>query len=41
MKITAEPRSDQWNADLISLPMWAIYKAEELLGINSDIEMSI
>lgn len=25
-------------ADLISLPMWAIYKAEELLGI-SDIEM--
>lgn len=29
------------NADLVSLPMWAIYQAEELLGINSDIEMSI
>ena len=29
------------NADLISLPMWAIYQAEELLGINNDIEMSI
>jgi len=29
------------NADLISLPMWAIYQAEELLGINPDIEMSI
>jgi len=29
------------NADLISLPMWAIYQAEELLGISSDIEMSI
>jgi hypothetical protein len=29
------------NADLISLPMWAIYQAEDLLGISSDIEMSI
>ena len=28
------------TADLISLPMWAIYKAEDLLGISSDIEMS-
>lgn len=28
------------NADLISLPMWAIYQAEELLGIPRDIEMS-
>jgi len=27
------------NADLISLPMWAIYKAEELLGISDDIEV--
>lgn len=27
------------NADLISLPMWAIYKAEELLGISGDIEV--
>jgi hypothetical protein len=24
------------NADLISLPMWAIYKAEELLGISEE-----
>jgi hypothetical protein len=29
------------NADLISLPMWAIYKAEELLGISSDIEVEL
>lgn len=28
------------NTDLISLPMWAIYKAEELLGI-SEIEMEL
>jgi hypothetical protein len=27
------------NADLISLPMWAIYKAEDLLGISGDIEV--
>lgn len=27
------------NADLISLPMWAIYKAEELLGINTETEI--
>jgi hypothetical protein len=26
------------TAELISLPMWAVYKAEEILGI-SDIEM--
>jgi hypothetical protein len=29
------------SAELISLPMWAIYQAEELLGIPRDIEMSI
>jgi len=29
------------GSELISLPMWAIYQAEELLGINPDIEMSI
>jgi hypothetical protein len=28
------------NADLISLPMWAIYKAEELLGINTETEIT-
>lgn len=27
------------GADLISLPMWAIYESEDLLGINNDIEM--
>jgi hypothetical protein len=27
------------NADLISLPMWAIYRAEELLGISDEIEV--
>jgi hypothetical protein len=27
------------TADLISLPMWAIYKAEELLGISDNIEV--
>lgn len=27
------------NADLISLPMWAIYEAEDLLGISNDIEV--
>jgi len=27
------------NADLISLPMWAIYQTEDLLGITGDIEM--
>jgi hypothetical protein len=26
------------GADLISLPMWAIYEAEDLLGINNDID---
>jgi len=26
-------------AEPVSLPMWAIYKSEELLGISSDIEM--
>lgn len=26
-------------AELISLPMWAIYKAEEILGISNDIEV--
>jgi len=26
-------------ADLISLPMWAIYQAEELLGINQEVEI--
>lgn len=28
------------NADLISLPMWAIYQAEELLGINTETEIT-
>jgi len=28
------------NADLISLPMWAIYQAEELLGINQEAEIT-
>jgi hypothetical protein len=28
------------NTDLISLPMWAIYKAEELLGINTEAEIT-
>jgi len=28
------------NADLISLPMWAIYQAEELLGINQEVEIT-
>ena len=28
------------TADLISLPMWAIYKAEELLGINTETEIT-
>jgi len=28
------------NADLISLPMWAIYKAEELLGLNTETEIT-
>jgi len=27
------------SGELVSLPMWAIYQAEELLGINGDIEM--
>jgi hypothetical protein len=27
------------NADLISLPMWAIYQAEELLGLNTEVEI--
>lgn len=27
------------TSELVSLPMWAIYQAEELLGINNDIEM--
>ena len=27
------------NTDLISLPMWAIYQTEDLLGITGDIEM--
>ncbi|QCB97144.1 hypothetical protein E5206_09535 [Arthrobacter sp. PAMC25564] len=27
------------NADLISLPMWAIYRAEELLGLNTETEI--
>lgn len=35
--------SDTWpgypNADLISLPMWAIYEAEELLGLNTEAEI--
>jgi len=29
------------SPDLISLPLWAIYKSEDLLGIPNDIEMSI
>jgi len=37
--------TDTWpgypNADLISLPMWAIYKAEELLGISDNIEVEL
>ena len=28
------------NADLISLPMWAIYQAEELLGISTETEIT-
>jgi hypothetical protein len=36
--------TDTWpgypNADLIGLPMWAIYKAEELLGINTETEIT-
>jgi hypothetical protein len=28
------------NADLISLPMWAIYKAEEILGLNTETEIT-
>jgi len=28
------------TADLISLPMWAIYEAEDLLGINTETEIS-
>jgi len=28
------------NADLISLPMWAIYQAEELLGLNTEVEIT-
>jgi hypothetical protein len=27
------------NADLISLPMWAIYQAEDLLGLNTETEI--
>jgi len=27
------------SGELVSLPMWAIYQAEELLGISGDIEM--
>jgi hypothetical protein len=27
------------SGELVSLPIWAIYQAEELLGINGDIEM--
>jgi hypothetical protein len=27
------------GSELISLPMWAIYESEDLLGINNDIEM--
>ena len=29
------------SAELISLPMWAIYQTEELLGISNDIEMEL
>lgn len=36
--------TDTWpgypNADLISLPMWAIYKAEDLLGLNTETEIT-
>lgn len=28
------------NADLISLPMWAIYQAEELLGLNTEVDIT-
>ena len=28
------------NADLISLPMWAVYEAEDLLGLNTETEIS-
>jgi hypothetical protein len=28
------------NTDLISLPIWAIYKAEELLGLNTETEIT-
>jgi len=27
------------SGELVSLPMWAIYQAEELLGITGDIEV--
>lgn len=27
------------SADLVSLPMWAIYQAEDLLGINTEVEI--
>jgi hypothetical protein len=27
------------GSELISLPMWAIYESEDLLGINNDIEL--
>ena len=27
------------NADLISLPMWAIYQAEAILGLNTEVEI--
>ncbi len=36
--------SDTWpgypDADLISLPMWAIYQTEDLLGINKETEIT-
>lgn len=36
--------SDTWpgypNADLISLPMWAIYQAEDLLGLNTETDIT-
>jgi len=28
------------NADLISLPMWAIYQVEEILGLNTEAEIT-
>jgi len=28
------------NADLVSLPMWAIYQAEEILGLNTEVEIT-